>query len=109
MSDQTEREADREATGGQPKTAEVLIAALRALVDEWKQLSGLPTPLTYADLEGASQSQRTLWEAAHDLDRLLAERTPLSANDEARAWRLRMAEISRLHPVPEPTPRSSDE
>jgi hypothetical protein len=101
MSDQTER--------NQPKTADVLIAALHALVDEWKQLSGLPTPLTYADLERASQSQRTLWEAAHDLAELLTGRTPISAEDEARAWRLRVAEISRLHPFPVPTPRSSDE
>jgi predicted nucleic acid-binding protein len=101
MTDQTERPASE--TGTTPKTADVLIAALRALVDEWKQLSGLPTPLTYADLESASQSQRTLWEAAHDLAELLTERTPLSAEDEARAWRLRAAAASVA------TLRSSDE
>lgn len=94
------------------KTADVLIAALHGLVDEWKQLSGLPTPLTFDALKDAGPSARTLWEAAHDLAELLAERTPLSYEDEARADRLRLVALdarTRLDIKDRPTPAAAGE
>lgn len=98
-----------------PKTADLLIAALRAQVAEWKELSGLPMPLTFASLEGASQSAKMLYEAADDLETLLTERLPLSYEDEAREYNRRVAEMARKHPLPaspvvaSPAPATTDE
>ncbi|MGZ4516419.1 MAG: hypothetical protein ACXVXN_00630 [Mycobacteriaceae bacterium] len=68
------READREMP--RAGAAEAKVRAAEALADEWEKSSGLSSGFSYADLEKASPSQRTLWEAANELRAALAEAAP---------------------------------
>jgi hypothetical protein len=50
--------------------------AVEGLADEWEKSSGLSSGFSYADLEKASQSERTLWEAADELRGVISAEPP---------------------------------